>query len=159
MYWMMTNLLVQNRILSAVCLLWMQLRPLYRHVRRQEIQTALGPVETSLTNTGERFGVRIRTLESQVAKQSTPLEGLMAANGPGTTTLCELDDKLAELKSQTDSLTQTNRMQQGPVPNMSGLAKTMVASGWGGLGFAGKDQNSWTKSWQNRMPHDQWKHT
>jgi hypothetical protein len=64
---------------------------------RQEIQRALGPVETSLTNMCERFGVRIRTLESQVAIQSTPLEGLMAANGPGTTTLCELDDKLAEL--------------------------------------------------------------
>lgn len=64
---------------------------------RQEIQTALAPVETSLTNMGEGFGVRIRTLESQVAKQSTQLEGFMAANGPGTTTLCELDDKLAEL--------------------------------------------------------------
>ena len=34
MYWMMTNLLVQNRILSAACLLWMQLRPLYGHVKK-----------------------------------------------------------------------------------------------------------------------------
>ena len=73
----------------------------------QELETAIGPAKTKLTNTGATLDERMVLFETAVHDQDvrlTPLEQVMAADAVNTTPLMDFAQKIAEIQSKTDSL-------------------------------------------------------
>ena len=95
-------------------------------IMRQELHTAISPLENQLTSMGVTFEERMGKIENTMADQDVRLSRLeqsMAADPPDTTPLSDLADKFAELQSQIDAIKGT------PHSSENDLVKTMVVGG------------------------------
>ena len=95
-------------------------------IMRQELHTAISPLENQLTSMGVTFEERMGKIENTMADQDVRLSRLeqsMAADPPDTTPLSDLADKFAELQSQIDAIKGT------PHSSENDMVKTMVVGG------------------------------
>ena len=95
-------------------------------IMRQELHTAISPLEGKLTSMGVAFEERMGKIENTMADQDVRLSRLeesMAADPPDTTPLSDFADKFADLQSQIDAIKGT------PYSMENDMVKTMVVGG------------------------------
>ena len=93
---------------------------------RQEIQTAIEPLENKLTAMGATLDDRVAKIENAVGDQDVRiarLKNLMAKDPPETIPLLDFEDKISDLQCQIDILKGKPRSNEGE------MCKTMVVGG------------------------------